>query len=123
MVEGLAITLHQTVKRLFSRVSKRRMAHIMDESESFRKVLIEFQHVCNSAGDLRDFDGMRQPVAEMVGKRGSEDLRLVLEPPESARVNDPVVIALKCGPVRVIRLRVSPATRRLDREPEMAEHE
>ena len=50
--------------------------------------------------DLSDFDGMRQSRPEVVPLMFDEDLRLVLEPTESAGMNDAVAVALIARPKR-----------------------
>ena len=38
---------------------------------------------------------MRQPVAEVIGEAAGEDLRFVFQPPEGARMDDAVTIAVE----------------------------
>ena len=55
-------------------------------------------------GHLRDLNRVCQPVAEMIAESRRENLGLTLQPPERARVNDAIAVALKIGAVWVSRL-------------------
>src|SRR2546423_13753586 len=53
---------------------------------------------------------MRQPRAQMIAGAVKKTLRLVLQPPERARMNDAGAITLKLRAIRVTRFRIpSPA--------------
>ena len=65
----------------------------MNERERFRKIFVEAERPRNSARDLRDFDGMRQAVAEVVREARGEDLRFRFQPPEGAGMDDAVAVA------------------------------
>jgi len=58
----------------------------------------------DGARDLRHFNRVRQPVAEVIGITAGEDLRLRFQPPKGAGVNDTVAVALKIVAVGVRRL-------------------
>jgi hypothetical protein len=63
-----------------------------------------------------------QTIAEMIRNAGSENLRLVLKPPESPRVYDTVAIALERIAVRMLGLRVAAPAGSLDGKPQMLQH-
>ena len=95
VIEAEPVFAHGGVESLFARVAKGRMADVVDESESLRKVDVEVERSSDGAGDLRDFESVGQAVAEMVGVAAGEHLRLGFEAAESASVNDAVAIALE----------------------------
>src|SRR6516165_3202724 len=73
-------------------------------SESLDEIDIQAKLCGDGAGDLCDFDGVGEAVAEVIGVAASEDLSLVFEAAEGARVDDAVTVALKGVAVRVRRL-------------------
>ena len=56
---------------------------------------------------MRDFQRVREAVAEVIGITGGEDLRFGLEPAKSTRVNDAVAIACVLGAIRMARFVVA----------------
>ena len=85
---------HFTVKLFLADMAKRGVAEIVGERQGLSKFFVESQGTSHCAGYLRDFDRVCQAIAEVVGKAGCENLRLAFHPPESARMNDPVAVAL-----------------------------
>ena len=84
-----------SVERVLAGVAEGRVAEIMRERQRLGEVLVEPQRARQRAGDLRHLDRMREPRAVMVALVRHEDLRLVLEPPERGRMDDPVAVALE----------------------------
>src|SRR6266478_6470216 len=76
VIEMAAVRLHQFIKLSFAGVTEGRMADVVDESEGFGKLGVQAQRGSDGARDLRDFERVRQAVAEMVGIARGEDLRL-----------------------------------------------
>ena len=70
------------------------MAEVMRERDGFGQVLVQLQRAGDVARDGGDFDGMREPRAEMVAGAVEKNLRLVFEPAEGARMDDAVAVAL-----------------------------
>jgi hypothetical protein len=70
-----------------------RMADVVNESERFGEAGVEPQSIGNCARNLSDLDGMRQPVAEMIGITGCENLGLGFQAAKGARVNYAVAVA------------------------------
>ena len=66
----------------------------MPQGRGLGQVLVQVQRPRDGAGDLRDFERVGQPGDEMILRRGDEDLRLVLEPPEGLGVEYSVAVAL-----------------------------
>ena len=92
------------------------MADIVRECESFRQVFIQAERYRNRARYLGYLNGVGEAVAEVVVETGREDLCLVFQPPECARVDDPVAIALEVVAVWVGEFGITPALRTLDRK-------
>ena len=122
VVEALAESPHFAVERLFARVREWRMPDIVRQRQRFREVFVELQDVGHGARHLRHFNGVRQPVAEVVGKARRENLRLGFQTPESARMNYAVAIALKTISVRMFRFRIPPSPALIGREPQSRKH-
>ncbi len=111
VVEALRVAGHQPVEQFLARVPERRVAHVVDERQGLDQFRVQPQRLPHRAADLRHLERVRQAVAKMVRVTAREDLRLVLEPPESARVDDPVAVALVFAAVGVRRLGVAPPER------------
>jgi len=65
----------------------------MDKSESLGKFRVEAQSSGHSAGNLRNFQRMGEPITKMIGIADGENLRLGFEASKSPRMNDAVAIA------------------------------
>jgi hypothetical protein len=74
-------------------MAKWRMADVMDKRQGLREVNIQIEGFGNGARDLRDFEGMRQTIAKVIGVTSSEDLRLCFQPAKGSRMNNAVAIA------------------------------
>lgn len=85
------------------------MTDIVRQRQGFRQILAQAQDRGDGAGDLRDLDGVREPVAEVVGQTGSEDLRFILEPSERPGVNYAVAIAAKLVAIGMRKFRIAAA--------------
>ena len=107
MIEALPKAAHLAVQLVFAGVRKRGMPDVVAEGERLGEVLIQLQSGGYGAGDLRNLDGVRQAVAEMVGDAGRKNLHLVFEAAEGPRVNDAVAIALELVAIRVRKLGVA----------------
>ena len=116
MLEMLAIAAHQPVEFGFSGVPERRMPDVVRQRQRLRQIFIETQHTGNGARDLRHLNGMRQPVAEMVGEAGREYLGLIFQAAERAGMDHAVAIALKFVAIGMRKLRISPSAGRTQRE-------
>ena len=97
------------------------MADVVRERQRFGQVFIEAERGRHRPGDLRDFDGVRQAVAEVVGDAGGEDLRLVFQPPEGAGMHDAVAVTLEVVAVGVRQLGIAPPPAGRDRESQVPE--
>ena len=81
------------IERALAGMAERRMAEVVGERQRFREILVEAERAGQGAGDLGHFQRVGQPGAVMVALVEHEDLRLVLEPAERGRMDDPVGIA------------------------------
>ena len=72
-----------------------------------------FSPSCRGDGprDLRHLDGMRQPVAEVVGVTAGENLCLRFQPAKGARMDNTVAVALKVVAVGMRRLGMAASAR------------
>ena len=93
--------LHHRVQHALADVSERRMPKIMRESDCLAERGVEPEHSCHRPRQLGHFDSVRQPRTEVVTVVVGEDLSLVLEAAEGARVNDTIAVALEGIPVGV----------------------
>jgi hypothetical protein len=104
VVERKAMLAHSGVERFFTGMAKWRMAEVVDQRQRFDQVAVQAELRGDGAGDLRDFNGVREAVAEVVGITASEDLSLGFETAKSAGMNDAVAIPLKVVAVGMRRL-------------------
>ena len=74
VIESAAVFLHELVELALAGVTERRMADVMDEREGFREIDIQRERVRNGAGDLRNFEGVCESIAKVIGETRSENL-------------------------------------------------
>ena len=91
-------------------MTERWMTEIVCECQGLRQVLIEAKRACKRAGNLDDFQSVRQPRPVMTTFVIDEDLRLVGKPPERRGMDDPVTVPPEGIARRTGRLGVEPAT-------------
>ena len=103
VVEEEAVLAHGGVERFFAGVAKGRMSDVVDEGESFGEIDVEAEGSGDGARDLRDFEGVGETVAKVVGVAAGEDLSLGFETAEGAGMDDAVAVALKVVAVGVGR--------------------
>src|SRR5579859_1951220 len=106
VVEAVAETAHLAVQLVLAGMREGRVADVVDQGQRLGEILVESKHGSDSAGDLRDLDGVGQAVAEMVGESGREHLGFGFKTAEGARVDDAVAVALERVAVRVLRFRI-----------------
>ena len=95
VVEAVAEPLHLPVQFFFTGMRERRVTDVVCERQSFSQILVQAERGRDRASDLGDFDRVGEAVAKMVVEAGREDLRLVLQAPECARVDDAVAVTLE----------------------------
>ncbi len=106
VVERESVLAHSGVEGLLSGMAERRMADVVNEGESFGEIDVEIQGSGYRARDLRDFQRMRQAIAEVIAVASRKDLRFGFEAAEGTGVNDAVAVALVVVAIRVVRLRI-----------------
>ena len=111
VIESPPVGVHQLVQLPLSRMAKRRMSDIVDQGERLDQFRIQRQSVRNCSRYLRNFQRVRQPVPEMIGKSRGEYLRLGFQAPESPRVNDSIAVPSILATVGMRLLRVAPSAR------------
>ena len=102
---------HAFVERVLPRVAERRVAEIMGEADRLDEVLVQAQRARDRAGDLRDFERVREPRPVEIAFVVDEHLGLVDEAAERRGVNDAVAIALELRAQRRRRLGMAAAAR------------
>ena len=100
-----AVVAHQPVQHVLARVAEGGVPEIVGERHRFGEVLVEAERAGDRPRDLRDLKGMREPGAVVVALVVDEDLGLVLEPAEGARMDDAVPVPLIRRPEPVGRFR------------------
>ncbi len=99
--QGLGIVIPSPVReqcvveRFFPGMAEGRMADIVREALRLDQILVEPERARDGARDLRDFEAVGQADAIMIAIGRDEHLRLVPQPPERDRMDDPVAIALE----------------------------
>ena len=78
MVERAAVLLHDAVQHAFTSMAERRVAGVVHQRERLPEIFVQPQHAGDGARNLRYFNGVCQPVAEVVGEARGEYLRFVL---------------------------------------------
>ena len=79
------------------------VANVVNEGQGFGQVLIEVEGAGDVAGNLRDFHGVGEARAEVVGGAGGKDLGFASEAAEGAGLDDAFAVTLKRGAVGVGR--------------------
>src|ERR1035441_5873648 len=87
------------------------MSEVVHQGKRLHRIGVQSKLRGDGARDLRDLNGVRQPVAEVVGVAAGEDLRLRFQPPKGARVDDTITVALKVVAVRMRRLGMAASAR------------
>ena len=95
VIERKPVLAHGGVERFFSGVAERRVAKIVRQGKRLHQIGVQSELCGDGARDLRDLNGMRQPVAEMIGVTACENLRLRFQAAKSARMDDTIAVALK----------------------------
>ena len=122
VVEARPIAAHFPIQSLFAGMAERRVPQVVGQSQTFHQVFVQSQCGGGRARHLRNLQGVRQTVSKMVGVGGGEDLRLVLQAPECARMNHAVAVALKRPAVGVLALGIAAAAGFLRWKPQLGCH-
>jgi hypothetical protein len=95
---------HSGVEGFFSGVAEWGMPDVMHQGQSLGEVVVESELRGDGTRNLRDFDGVGEAVAKMIGVAACEDLGLRFQPSEGAGVDDAVAVTLKVVAVEVMAL-------------------
>src|SRR5215475_10842938 len=90
VIEGGAKRAHQRIEAAFAGVAKRRVANVVNQGEGFGEIDVEAEGFGYGASDLRNFEGVRQAIAKVIGVASRKDLSLGFEAAKSARMNDAI---------------------------------
>ena len=99
-----AVALHAFGQHFFAGMSEGRMPQVVRERNRLGQVFIQPERARDSAADRCHLDRVGQTRPQMIAGAVQENLRLVFQAAESAGMNDPGPVALKGGPVSVLRL-------------------
>ena len=108
MIEAAA-ALEAAVERSLAGMAERGVTEIMGERQRLGEILVEAERAGERARDLRNFERVGQPGAEMVAFVKDEDLGLVRKPAKGGGMNDAVAIAAKCATRGARRFQAQPA--------------
>ena len=102
VVEAQAVPLETAVQRPLARMAERWMADVVHERKGLRQVLVQLKRGGDRTRNLRDFDGVGQPRAEVIGRARGEDLRLARQPAKGTRLHDALAVALERAAVMML---------------------
>ncbi len=85
------------------------MADIVRQRERFGEIGVQMQRAGDCAGHLRDFQSVREAIAEVIGVARGEYLGLGFEAAESTRMDDAVPVARVIVAIGMLRLREAAA--------------
>ena len=105
VIERIAVLPHQPVEFRLTRVAARRMADVVNQRKRLHQVRIQAQRLRHRAADLRDFQGVGQSIAKVIGIAPGKNLGLVFQAAKGAGMDDAVAVALIIVSIGVRRLR------------------
>src|SRR5229473_2972617 len=85
------------------------MPDVMHQRQSLDQIFIQPERRGDGPRDLHYFNGVRQPIAKVIGIPAGKDLGFVLKPAKSAGMDDPVPVSLKIVAIWMTRLRIAPS--------------
>ena len=89
------VALQAGVERILAGVTEGGMSQVMCERDRLDQILVQTQAARDAARELRHLERMGQAGAEQVALVVQEDLGLVDQAPERARMDDAVAVALE----------------------------
>ena len=108
-----AIGFHQQPQGILASMAEWGMPKVMRQGYGLGQIGVQAQDTRDCPRHLRHLDRMGQPCAIVIALMFHKDLRLVLQPPEGAGMDDPVPVALKRRPEGRHPFRVQPPARRI----------
>jgi hypothetical protein len=106
-----SMVAHAIVQCLLTGVPEWRVPEVVGQRDRLGQIFIQPKRARYPAGDLSDFQTVRQTGAKMVAFVVYKNLGLVFKPAKSRRVNNPVAIPLKFAAMSGKRLGETPSTR------------
>ena len=111
VIEAVSMRAQQFIELSFSRVAERRVPDVVHQGQGLGEIGVEFERSGDGARNLRDFQRVREAVAEMVGIARGEDLRFCFEAAERPRMDHAIAVARVVVAVRMRRFGITPAAR------------
>jgi hypothetical protein len=122
VVKEKAVLAHGNVERFFAGMAEGRMADVMHQGEGLDQVHIEAKLSGDGSGNLRDFNGMGQPIAKVVGVAAGKDLGFGFEAAKSPGMDDAITVALEVIAVGMLGLGITASTGLLHPHGVVGEH-
>ncbi len=104
VVERISMFAHGQIEGFFSGMAEWGMAHVVDQSQGFNQIDVQAQLSGYGSRDLRDFNGVSQAIAKVIGVAPSEDLGFRFETAKSPGVDNAITVALKVVAIGMPRL-------------------
>lgn len=108
VIEAAPMGAHKFVKLALAGMAEGRMTDVVDQGQRFDKFGIEAQRGSDGTGNLRDFQGVGQAIAKVIGKPRGENLRFRFQAAKGAGMDDAVAVARVFTAVSVRRFREAP---------------
>ena len=109
VVKTATVAAHQGVEAAFAGVAKRGVANVVDKRKRLSQVCVQPHRFGDGASDLRNFKGVGESIAKMVGVARGENLRFRFQAAKGARMNDAVAVARKFSAIGMSCFRVTTA--------------
>lgn len=113
VVEAGTVSAHQLIQLAFAGVAERRVTDVVDKGKSFGEFGIAAESAGDGAGNLRDFERMREAIPKMIGIAHGEDLRLGFQAAKGPGMNDAIAIAGVFASVGMLGFREAAVAREL----------
>jgi hypothetical protein len=102
------VLLHESVERSLAGMTKGRMAEIVCEGDSLRKILVESEGASHCPANRGHLNGMSETGPIMIARAIEKNLGLPIQTTEGGPVNDTVAIPLIAGAEGMFRFRTQP---------------
>jgi hypothetical protein len=95
MFEALAKAGEDLIERGFAGMSEGWVTDVVGKSEGFSEVFIDAKNTGGGTGELGDFKGVGEAIAEVIGDASGEDLGFGFETAEGAGVDNAITVSLE----------------------------
>ncbi len=123
VIEEGSMLSHSCVQSFFAGMAKGRMSNVVHQGQGLHQIHVQVELGRDSACDLRDFDGMSEAIAKVIGESARENLRLGLKPAKGAGMNNAVPVALEVIPIGMLGFRNSASAGLLDPHGVVGQHD